>query len=384
MIGEFVAEPARPRVTAEEFIGPDGAYRSVASMATLLLVGCVMIGVVQGLWSGEPTQALLRLMANIPVAVLAILGFPWIVDQLVTVADVMADWVLRVDVQGADLIANLLVPFTEGSRGDLGKMIPRLFVYLGVVLIYLEFVARNGLIYIVVALAPLSFMAVTMPAAKVAARKAVELVVAIILIKPAAFIALRVGLDFARPGLEHPPTEGDAWGRTVAGLAIVLIAAFMPWIIWRLMPAMEQAMVAQGVARAPFRAGMQIMQQAYFGSALLGRLRGGAGAGQGGMAGKPSTGAGGGGLGPPRTLADAGTSANGSSRRMTRDSDGVGGERRGTGQSGTSASSNQQTGPGLRERSLGDPPPGRRRRSGGEPPSPPGGRRGPARPRGQS
>ncbi|WP_157472395.1 aminoglycoside adenyltransferase [Frankia sp. EAN1pec] len=386
MILEFLGASTRPQVTAEEFIGPHGAYHSTASMATLLLVGCVMIGVGQGLWSGEPVQAMLRLLGDIPVAVLAILGFPWVVDQLVTISDVMADWVLGNDLRTRNEILDLVVPFSGGPDGNVGYLIPRIFVYLGVALIYLELVVRNGLIYMVVALAPLSFMAITMSGAKLAARKAVEMVVAIILIKPAVFVELRVGLDLAHPGLGSPAADGDAWGEIFVGMAIVFIAAFMPWIIWRLMPLMEHAMVAQGVARAPFRAGMQAMQMVYFGSALAGRgARGGAGGGRGRVFGQQPAGAGGGGgFGPPRSLTGTGASANGPTRPMTRDSSGAGSERRGTRRAETPSSSKPPSGPDLGERSLGDPRSGGRVRRGEPPPAPPGDRRGPESPRGRS
>lgn len=386
MILEFLGASTRPRVTAEEFIGPRGAYHSTASMATLLLIGCVMIGVGQGLWSGEPAQAMLRLLGDIPVAVLAILGFPWVVDQLVTISDVMSDWVLGNDLRTRNEILDLVVPFSGSPGGNVGYLIPRIFVYLGVALIYLELVVRNSLIYMVVALAPFSFMAITMPGAKLAARKAIEMVVAIILIKPAVFVELRVGLDLAHPGLGSPAADGDVWGKIFVGMAIVFIAAFMPWIIWRLMPVMEHAMVAQGVARAPFRAGMQAMQMAYFGSALAARgARGGAGGGRGRVFGQQSAGAGsGGGLGSPRSLAGAGASANGPSRPMARDGADAGSERRGTGRAETPSSSKSPPGPGLGERSLGGPRSGGRAQWGGPPPAPPGARQGPESPRGRS
>ncbi|MBE3200210.1 MULTISPECIES: hypothetical protein [Parafrankia] len=328
--------------------------------------------------------------SNGDVAVITILGFPWIVDQLIAISDVMADWVLGGELRDPDLASDFLVPFDGGIGGTIGRLIPVVIVYLGIALIYLELVVRNSLIYVVVALAPLSFMAMTMPAAKAAARKSVELVVAVILIKPGVFVALRVGFDLGRPGLGRPSPDESVWGETFVGLAIVLIAAFVPWIIWRLVPMAEQAMIAQGLSRAPFRAGMQAMQLAYFGSALAGRAR----SGSGGSGSKPGSGGNReGGLGPPRTLAGPGSSSSRSTRPMTRESDGLGDQRRGAGQAGIPGSVNRQSGPVLAERVLGDRPPGGRAAPADDPPPPPpprpdrqgpGGRRGPAGPRTRS
>jgi hypothetical protein len=304
LVSDFLGASTHPRVTAAEFLGPHGAYHDVASMAVLLLIGCIMLAVIQGVMSGEPVQALARLGRDVPVAVLAIIGFPWLTDQMVTLSDVMADWVLPADTLSPTDIATIIVPFDKPT-GNVGTLLLAQLVFLLIVLIYLELVVRNALTYVTVALAPLSFAAMTIPAAKTAGRKVVELTVAIVLIKPGVFIALRVGIDLAGKQPGAGPVDGTSWGRIVTGIAIVAGAAFMPWIIWRLLPIAEQAAVAQGLSRAPFRGAMQAMQTAYWstslGSSLL-RSRGRAG---GARAGTGPTGQPTAGLGRPGSLTPA-------------------------------------------------------------------------------
>jgi hypothetical protein len=50
------------------------------------------------------------------------------------------------------------------------------------------------------------------------------------------------------------------------------LAAFMPFLVWRLMPLVTAAVVAQGVASGPLRAGAQAMQWQYYTQASLTRL----------------------------------------------------------------------------------------------------------------
>lgn len=85
--GGFASSATRPDVTAAAFLGRDGAYHRVASAAVVLLVGFIFLGVIQGLFSGEPGQALFRVVRDTPIAVLAILGFPWLVSQLLDMVD---------------------------------------------------------------------------------------------------------------------------------------------------------------------------------------------------------------------------------------------------------------------------------------------------------
>ena len=71
----------------------------------------------------------------------------------------------------------------------------RVLAFAAGVLVFLELVLRDGLVYVVTALAPLSFAAMTLPAARSAAREVLKVVVATAFSKPAVFVALRVGLD---------------------------------------------------------------------------------------------------------------------------------------------------------------------------------------------
>lgn len=321
MLKSLLGASTNPRVTASSFIGRDGAYRDVASFASLLLVGAVSLGVVQGLWTGEPGQALLRLLRDVPTAALAILVFPWLVDQLVILSNVLSRWILPPEKYSPEKVAAAILPYSTVPGGPVGILLLNQLVLLAIAAIYLELVVRTALTYVAVAVAPLSFMMMTTGSGRMAARKAVELVVAIVLIKPGVFIALRVGIDLTDVTHRPNPTDGNDWAGIMLGLAVAGVAAFMPWIIWRLIPSMEQAVIAQGLSRAPLRAGMQAMQTGYFGSSLASSLSrvGGRGAtvgAAGGAAGRgASAGTGRGDLGTPRSLAPRSDSGAGRPRR---------------------------------------------------------------------
>jgi len=289
LVGDFFTTSTRPEVGAAFFVGKGGAYQTVASVSCLLLVGATALGVAAAVLSGEPGQALARIVRDLAFAVLAILVFPWFVDKLVTLTDVIAYAVLP----GKDSVKKIEDIVSLPPSRDIAGLMVTMMVFLAIVLIYLELVVQNALTMIVTALAPLSFAGMTMPAARPSAGQMVKMTVAIAFAKPAIFVALRIGVDLIAED-QHRLTPGG-WGRYLTGMAVLGVAVFMPFVVWRLIPIAEAYAVAQGVSRAPFRGAMQVAQSAYWAQALAGR--GGLGGGRGGLGGRNG---GGGGNGPPQ------------------------------------------------------------------------------------
>jgi len=261
------AGSTRPQVTATSFVAGDGPYHTVATFSTVLLVGTLVLGVIQGLVSGEPGQAFARLGRQVPVAVLAIGGFPWLVDQMLTAADVLSNAVLPAS-QGKQLADAMAVP----PSSDLPGLLLTLVAFGGGVLVMMELIVRDGLVPVAVALAPLSFAASVVPAARETAGEAVKLTMAAVLAKPAMFVALRIGIDEL-----HDKQPGDlvatGWGRYLAGVTVLVMAGFMPFVVWRLMPLAAAYALAQGVSRSPFRATQQTAQTLFYARFVSGGRR---------------------------------------------------------------------------------------------------------------
>jgi len=262
--GAFLDTLTRPRLTAAAFLGPGGAYHTVASIGVLLLVGFIFLGVISGLISGEPGQALFRVVRDTPAAVLAILGFPWLVDQMIAAADGLCAATLP----SGQVLHRLLDTKVFTGFESLGVGLPQLLLavvaFTAAVLVFAELLVRTVLVHLLVALAPISFAGIVWPAARPAARKVVEFAAAGVLAKPAIYVALKVGLDLVGEFADSQVPAGAAWGSLLLGIAVVCVAAFAPYLVWRLLPHAEGFLVAQGVSRMPARAGMQVLQTAYW------------------------------------------------------------------------------------------------------------------------
>ena len=73
-------------------------------------------------------------------------------------------------------------------------------------------------------------------------------------------------------------------GALMTGVVVFGLAAFMPFLIWKLMPIVAAAVVAQGIASAPMRSSQQAMQFAYYGQAAMTRMTSPGAARSGGVA----------------------------------------------------------------------------------------------------
>jgi hypothetical protein len=277
-VSAFLSASSSPQVTLSSFVAGNGAYHQVAELGVLAMIGFMFLAVISGVVAGDPLGHVGRMLRSLPFAVLAIVGFPWAVDQLIGLVDAVCASLLPTGATLGTIVAVYAADQVRATVGGFGlpAIVTELLVFAAGVLLYAELVVRAALVTIVVALAPLSFAAMVWPAARGAARKAVELVVAIVLSKLAIWVALDVGISLFAAHAQAIIPGGQAWGQMISGAAIIAVAVFAPFVVWRLLPVAEAAVVAQGLARTPGRAGMQAAQ-----TATMLRGRGGSGGGGG-------------------------------------------------------------------------------------------------------
>jgi hypothetical protein len=111
--------------------------------------------------------------------------------------------------------------------------------------LWAELLIRAAAVYVIVLMLPLFFAAMVWPARRVWAARAVELLVALILSK---FVIVAV-LTLGGAALDSSPFRGPA--AELSGMTLVLLAAFSPWAVMRLLPLHELAGAAAGGLRDP-------------------------------------------------------------------------------------------------------------------------------------
>jgi hypothetical protein len=113
--------------------------------------------------------------------------------------------------------------------------------------LWIELLIRAAAVYVIVLMLPLFFAALVWPARRIWAVRAVELLIALILSKFAIVAVLALG------GAALGHTSLPSVTQMLAGTTLVMLAAFTPWALLRLLPLHELAAGVQGMSGAGSR-----------------------------------------------------------------------------------------------------------------------------------
>jgi len=130
------------------------------------------------------------------------------------------------------------------SRSPFVAFFVGLLAVAATLVLWVELLIRSAAVYVIVLMLPLFFAALVWPARRLWAVRAVELLIALILSKFAIVAVLALG------GAAMGHTLFPGVTATLAGATLILLAAFSPWALLRLLPLHELAAGAAGGLRA--------------------------------------------------------------------------------------------------------------------------------------
>ena len=273
-----------PHLDSEWYSGSAGApYVTAVGVAAGVLGIVVLIALIHGVLMGRPMELVKRLLFDTPVAVAGILFTVGFAQIGIDLCDAISDgiWTMTRDkavnaVDGLLLVSQKLSPASFLAPLVLG------FGMIGMLMLWVTLLVREALIYLTVALCPLAWACSVWPALAPVRKRALELVAGLIVSKVAIALALAVGLGaLGGVGATGNPGEGTInnglaeFGTLVTGIIVFGLAAFMPFLVIKLVPVVETAVIAQGIQGAPVRAGMQGMQYSYYLQGMHTRLASG-------------------------------------------------------------------------------------------------------------
>jgi hypothetical protein len=157
---------------------------------------------------------------------------------------------------GAVLVKALTVGIVASMNEGLLSFLLSLLIIAGCLAIWLELVVRAAAIELAVFFMPLALAGLVWPATAHWAKRLIEVLVALLLMKPVIIGALCLGAG-AVLSVSNTST-------VVSGLAVLLIAAFAPYALLKLVPLVGVSAIAhlEGLSRRPFRAAEQTVQRA--------------------------------------------------------------------------------------------------------------------------
>jgi hypothetical protein len=298
-IWSVIDNTTRVQASAEWFSGTADSPVAMAVAVGVTVTSLVLLAVIRAVVLGSAAGAVRAIVVDLPAAVFGAVATVAVVKVLLDLADAVSSWVWQAGRGNAQqALENMSLVLMSGLPGTaffgivLAVMLLAALLFVWVVLFI-----RQSLIYIVLVLAlAFAWPAAVFPPMRDTARKAVELIVALIVAKPIMVLAMSVGISaLGGVGATAPPAEidceGAGWaecvtahaeqanrnlqvevGALMTGIVAFGLAAFMPFLIWKLMPIVAAAVVAQGVASGPLRAGSTAMQFSYYGQAAMARL----------------------------------------------------------------------------------------------------------------
>jgi enamine deaminase RidA (YjgF/YER057c/UK114 family) len=253
-IGSLVTTTTSPNVVSADWF--TSQYRVMLALAVVIALPILLVSVAQSIVRADGMQAIRSAFVYLPIAAILSAVGPAMAQILIEVSD----WMSAALSNNASADAQKFMADAGSSLAALGAgtlnpaapvfgvLLGALIVVLGALSIWLELLLRAAAIYISVLFLPLALAAMIWPAGWKWCRRLIEFLIAIIFAK--VFIVAIVNLaaaGLARGGL------GDKFEGVLAGGALLLMAAFTPIALLKLIPLAEAAVVTAGHQRAALR-----------------------------------------------------------------------------------------------------------------------------------
>jgi hypothetical protein len=235
-------------------------YRVMLALAILIALPVLLVSVAQSIVRVDMMQAVRSAVVYLPIAAIFSAVAPAIVQILIDASD----WLSSAITHSASASAQQFMTDTGGWLGAIGAgtanpavpvfgvLLGAMVVVLGAFSIWLELLLRSAAIYIAVLFLPIGLSAMIWPSGWRWCKRLIDFLIAIIFAK--VFIVAIINL--AASGLAQGGFA-DKFEGVLAGGALLLMAAFTPIALLRLIPLAEAAVVSAGQQRAALRQATQ-------------------------------------------------------------------------------------------------------------------------------
>lgn len=243
-----------PQVTAPWFRTELGG--PIAAIALAVTIAMMLASATQAALAGRPEQIGDAVKEGIR-AIIATALTVTVIDVLIGVVDEASAMVWasgRADLvtmlEGVAQVAAAGGPLATTFVGPLCMLVG----FIGLIGLVVALMMRSALIYVAAALAPLVWSSSVLPMFRGSSRKLIHLLVSLIVSKLAIVITLVVAVKLTGnvggdPNSTAAVNDGAAAvGTLMSGFVCFLIASVTPFVLYKLMPTVEGAMVGAGVA----------------------------------------------------------------------------------------------------------------------------------------
>jgi hypothetical protein len=275
-------------------VGPDGQMtgaRTSAIQTEFIALGAGLVlllffaRIISGLATGQMGKVARELFFDLPFTVIGTVAAGAIGYLILELTDQMAASLTADFATDIGTFAGKYFAADVLNTGGLFSFLFAILYILGAIALGAQLVVRAALLEVIFIVAPAMIATRTWEGSRRYSRRFIEISIGMMFGKPAAALALAVGAANL--------ADADGVIGLLKGVTLVLLGAFMPFAVFKLIPLVEGAAVQQGITGAPIRAAQTALGTA----ASIAILKGGGAAAAAGNGAKGSTGSGGSGPG---------------------------------------------------------------------------------------
>lgn len=244
----FLDQSTSPTLGASWFAD---RYHFMVGLGALVLLPLLLIATVRAIVNQDPGQLLRSYFVHLPVAILTTFVAVFFTRSFLSLTDAMSSSVAH------GIAGDVSQIFDEVKRGlgggattgapSFAIFFGALFIIIGSFFVWLELLVRSAAVTVSVFFLPLVLAGLVWPATARWTRRLLETLVALILSK---FVIVSV-ISLATAALADP--GGGGFGAVMGGAALMLMAAFSPMALLKLMPLAEGAAIGhlEGTGHKP-------------------------------------------------------------------------------------------------------------------------------------
>jgi hypothetical protein len=250
-----LGDTSSPELTSTWF---SSTYWRVAGISVLLTLPFLFAAAVHAVLRSDLALLLRAAFGYLPLAMLAVSIAAPVTMLLLAASDELSAIVSSATGNASNRFINFSVGALGGlttTAGSFMALFLGVFVVAGAVVLWVELLMREAAVYVIVLMLPLAFAGMVWPARRIWAIRAVELLVALVMSKFAIVAVLSLGAAALASGAS---VAGRGVTSALAGAVLLIMGAFTPWALLRLLPLTEVASSAAGSLSRETRAGAHV------------------------------------------------------------------------------------------------------------------------------
>ena len=235
-----ISATSRPQLQSTWF---SSSYWRMAAISALLTLPFLFAAAIQALLRSDLSLLARSALGYLPLGVLAVSVAAPLTQLLLAASDELSGLVSSASgYTEAGFIHATAFGIGVGAVSSFPVFFVGLLAVAATMTLWVELLIRSAAVYVIVLMLPLFFAALVWPARRIWAVRAVELLLALILSKFAIVAVLALG------GAALGHTTVPSVTQMLAGTTLVMLAAFTPWALLRLLPLHELASSVEGMS----------------------------------------------------------------------------------------------------------------------------------------